>query len=389
MGYEPTVFNQLFNFIPRYTFQKAADRLGSDRYAKSFRAWPQFLVLLYAQATGKQTLRELTGGLQVHASRLYHLGLKPTPRSTIADGLSRRNSNLFEEMFRELVHRTARLAPKHRFRFRHPLYSLDATTIDLCLSVFDWAKFRKQKGAVKLHCQLDHSGHIPVFAHISDGKMHDAKAAREFFSITPDSIYCVDRGYIDFEWLHSIEKQDAFFVTRARSNMDYRITGQHSEGGKRGVLSDRIIQLNGPASSQKYPNRMRLITFKDEESGAMYRFMTNHFRLAASTVAEIYKQRWQIELFFKWIKQNLKIKTFLGTSKNAVMAQIWTAMIYYLLLSYIQFMTKAPMSLTTMARRIKDGLMMRMDLMELFCLNPDKPPHPPNEHEAIQMLFIL
>ncbi len=389
MGYEPTVFNQLFNFIPRHTFQKSADRLGSDRYAKSFRSWPQFLLLLYAQATGKQTLREITGGLQVHSSRLYHLGLQPIPRSTIADGLERRSSDLFEELFHELVRRTARLAPAHKFRFDHPLYSIDATTIDLCLSVFDWAKFRKQKGAVKLHCQLDHNGHIPVFGHISDGKMHDVKAAKEFFSIIPDSIYCIDKGYIDFEWLYSIHKTGAFFVTRAKTNMDFRITGQHSDGGKKGVLSDRIICLNGYASSQKYPARMRLITFQDEETGKIYQFITNNFRLAAATIAAIYKQRWQIELFFKWIKQNLKIKTFLGTSKNAVMAQIWTAMIYYLLLSYIKFMTKAEMSLTTMARRVKDGLMMRMDLMELLCLIPGKPVHPPDGHEPFQMVFML
>lgn len=389
MGYEPTVFNQLFNFIPRHTFQKSADRLGSDRYAKSFKAWPQFLLLLYAQATGKQTLREITGGLQVHSPRLYHLGLKPVPRSTIADGLERRNSNLFEELFLELVHRTARMAPKHKFCFNHPLYSIDATTIDLCLSVFDWAKFRKQKGAVKLHCQLDHRGHIPVFAHISDGTMHDVTAARGFFSIIPDSIYCFDKAYIDFKWLHSIEKQGAFFVTRAKSNMDFRITGQHSAGGKNGVLSDRIIHLNGQTSSQKYPARMRLITFKDEETGKIYQFITNNFRLAAATIAAIYKQRWQIELFFKWIKQNLKIKTFLGTSRNAVLAQIWTAMIYYLLLSYIKFMTKAGMSLTTIARRVKDGLMMRMDLMELLCLSPGKPLKPPDVYDEAQMVFIL
>lgn len=389
MGYEPTVFNQLFNFIPRHAFQKSADRLGADRYAKSFKAWQQFLLLLYAQATGKQTLRDITGGLQVHSSQLYHLGLKPIPRSTIADGLERRNSDLFEALFHEMVRRAARLAPKHKFRFNNPLYSIDASTIDLCLSVFDWAKFRKQKGAIKLHCQLDHNGHIPVFAHISDGKLSDIKAAQEFFKITPDSIYCIDKGYIDFEWLYSIHKTGAFFVTRAKTNMDFRITGQHSEGGKQGVLSDRIIRLNGYASSRKYPARMRLITFKDEETGKMYQFITNNFRLVAATIAAIYKQRWQIELFFKWIKQNLKIKTFLGTSRNAVMAQIWTAMIYYLLLSYIKFMTKAGMSLTTMARRVKDGLMLRMDLMELFCLYRGKPVHPPDGQAISQMVFVL
>ena len=175
MGYKPTVFNQLFNFIPRYVFEKSVKTYQADRYAKSFKAWQQFLLLLYAQATGKQSLRDIEGGLELHRPKLYHLGLSPVPRSTISDGMERRDSKLFEEMFHAMVRKAGAMAPGHRFRFKNDLYSIDATTIDLCLNVFDWAKFRKQKGAIKLHCQLDHSGHIPSFVHISDGKLHDAK----------------------------------------------------------------------------------------------------------------------------------------------------------------------------------------------------------------------
>ena len=389
MGYEPTVFNQLFNFIPRHVFEKSVKTHDADRYAKSFKAWHQFLLLLYAQATGKQSLREIEGGLQLHHARLYHLGLKPVPRSTIADGLERRECDLFEELFHAMVRRTAGKARPHSFRFKNPLYSIDATTIDLCLSVFDWAKFRRQKGAIKLHCQLDHAGHIPSFVHISDGKMHDVKAAEGFFTLSPDSIYCFDKAYVSYQWLHSIHETKAFFVTRAKTNMDYRITGQHSKGGKKGVLSDRIIKLNGHASSKKYPSKMRLVVFKDEATGKVYHFITNNFRLAAATIAAIYKQRWQIEIFFKWIKQNLKIKTFLGTSKNAVMAQVWVAMIYYLLLAYIKFMSKTKLSLTAFARRVKEGLMMQFDLLELLCLTRGKPLKPPDGHDAFQMVFIL
>jgi hypothetical protein len=389
MGYEPTVFNQLFNFIPRHGFEKSVNRHGADRYAKSFKAWHQFLLLLYAQATGKQSLREIEGGLQLHHARLYHLGLRPVARSTIADGLERRGCGLFEELFHAMVRRTAEKAPSHAFRFKHPLYSIDATTIDLCLSVFDWAKFRRQKGAIKLHCQLDHAGHIPSFVHISDGKMHDVKATEDFFTLSPDSIYCFDKAYVSCQWLHSIHKTKAFFVTRAKTNMDYSITGQHSKGGKKGVLSDLVIKLNGHASAKKYPSKMRLVIFKDETTGKIYHFITNNFRLAASTIAAIYKQRWQIELFFKWIKQNLKIKTFLGTSKNAVMAQVWVAMIYYLLLAYIKFMSKTKLSLTAFARRVKEGLMMQLDLLELLCLSPSKPLKPPDGHQTGQMIFIL
>jgi len=389
MGYKPTVFNQLFNFIPRHVFEKSAKHHGADRYAKTFKAWHQFLLLLYAQSTAKQSLRDIVGGLQLHRSKLYHLGLKPVPRSTVSDGMERRDCRVFEELFHAMVRKTSTQAPGHRFRFSNPLYSIDATTIDVCLSVFDWAKFRKQKGAIKLHCQLDHAGHIPSFVHISDGKMHDVKATEGFFSLSPDSIYCFDKAYVSYEWLHSIHKKKAFFVTRAKTNMDYSITGQHSEGGKKGVLSDSVIKLNGPVSSRKYPSSMRMVVYEDEETGKVYKFITNNFRLAASTIAAIYKQRWQIELFFKWIKQNLKIKTFLGTSKNAVMAQIWVAMIYYLLLAYIKFMSQTHLSLTAFARRVKEGLMMQMDLLELLCLAKSNPLKPPDGQGASQMVFIL
>ena len=389
MSYKPTVFNQLFNFIPRYAFEKSAKRYDADRYAKTFKAWQQFLLLLYAQATGKQSLREMVSGLQLHSSRLYHLGLKPVPRSTVSDGMERRDCRIFEELFYDMVQKTGRLSPKHKFRFKHPLYSIDSTTIDLCLSVFDWAKFRKQKGAIKLHCQLDHNGHIPNFIHISDGKTHDVTAAQKYFEITPDSIYCFDKGYISYEWLHSIHKTGAFFVTRAKANMDYRITGQHSEGAFNGVLDDRIIKLRNPVAARKYPARMRMVVYQDAETGKVYRFITNNFRLAASTIAAIYKQRWQIELFFKWIKQNLKIKTFLGTSKNAVMAQVWVAMIYYLLLAYIKFLSQAALSLTNFARRVKEGLMMQLDLLELLCMASPQDAKPPDGQASNQMVFIL
>lgn len=390
MGYQPTVFNQLFNFIPRYAFEKSARKHGADRYAKTFKAWQQFLLLLYAQATGKQSLREIAGGLQLHSSRLYHLGLRPVSRSTMSDAMERRDCRIFEEMFHAMVKKTGSVAPAHRFRFKNPLYSIDATTIDLCLSVFDWAKFRKQKGAIKLHCQLDHAGHIPSFVHISDGKLHDAKAAQDFFEIKPDSIYCIDKAYVSFEWLYYIHKTKAFFVTRAKNNMDHRFIGQHSPStGSNGVIDDDIIALNGYMSNRKYPARLRLVRFRDKETGKVYEFITNNFRLAASTIAAIYKRRWQIELFFKWIKQNLKIKTFLGTSKNAVMAQVWVAMIYFLLLAYIKFISKTRLTLTDFARRMKEGVMMQMDLMELLCLANPKPMRPPDGQDVDQMIFIL
>ena len=385
MGYEPTVFNQLFNFIPRYVFEKSVMEHGADRYVRHFKAWHQFLILLYAQATGKRSLREIEGSLQIHYAKLYHLGLRPVPRSTLSDGLERRDKALFEDLFHAMLQQAVRKAPGHGFRFRNPLYSIDATTIDLCLSVFDWAKFKKQKGAIKLHCQLDHAGHIPSFVHISDGKLSDLRAAETFFELLPDSIYCFDKAYVGYKWLYRIQKAKAFFVTRAKENMDYCITGQQDPVRHKGVISDYKIRLKAKGSAEKYPKQMRLIQFRDEETKTRYLFLTNNFRLSAATIAAIYKQRWQIELFFKWIKQNLKIKTFLGTSKNAVMAQVWTAMTYYLLLSYIKFMSKTYLSLGTFARRMKDGLMMHMDLLELLRTGKIKPLKPPDASDQIQM----
>jgi len=385
MGYEPTVFNQLFNFIPRYVFEKSVMEHGADRYAKSFKAWHQFLILLYAQATAKRSLREIEGSLQIHHAKLYHLGLHPVPRSTLSEGLERRDKALFEDLFHAMMQQAVRKAPGHGFRFDNPLYSIDSTTIDLCLNVFDWAKFRKQKGAIKLHCQLDHGGHIPSFVHISDGKLNDLKAAESFFELSPDSIYCFDKAYVGYKWLYRIQKAKAFFVTRAKENMDYCITGQQECTGRNGVISDYRIRLKAKISALKYPRQMRLIQFRDGKTGTRYLFLTNNFRLSAATIAAIYKQRWQIELFFKWIKQNLKIKTFLGTSKNAVMAQVWTAMIYYLLLSYIKFMSKTRLSLGDFARRMKDALMMQMDLLELLRPGKIKPWKPPDKSDHIQM----
>lgn len=387
MGYKPTVFNQLFNFIPRHVFDKNVSRLQSDRYAKSFTAWQQFLILLYAQTTGKKTLRDIHAGLQVHTDRLYHLGLRVVPRSTMADGMCRRNSELFESLFERLLQDTISKAPQHHFRFHNPLYSLDATTIDLCLNIYDWAKFRKRKGAIKLHCQLDHAGYIPVFVHISTGKVHDVTAAKEHVDILPDSIYCFDKAYIDYEWLNSINKKKAFFVTRAKRNMDFQVYRTAPVSGS--ILADEQIQLTGQNGMSKYPSHLRLVTYQDEETAKVYTFLTNIRHLAASTIAAIYKQRWQIEIFFKWIKQNLKIKTFLGTSKNAVMSQIWVALTYYLLLSYIRFLSKTHFNLTETARRMKDALMLQMDIMELLGLSTAPRPHPPDHRPPIQLTFSL
>ena len=253
---------------------------------------------------------------------------------------------------------------------------MDSTLINLCLTIFPWAKYRKMKGALKLHTLLDHRGCLPSFITVTDGKCHDIRVARDskfgFPSLLPDSIITIDRAYIDYKWLYSLAQQKLFFVTRAKRNINYKVLGQYKIPKKRSIIADELIQLTGFYTQQEYPDRLRMITYYDEETGKELVFLTNNFILAAKTIADLYKARWEIELFFKWIKQNLKIKTFLGTSYNAVMTQIWVAMIYYLLLSFIKFQTKYAYSMQELARIIKELLMENVSLLETLSLKYER-----------------
>jgi hypothetical protein len=279
---------------------------------------------------------------------------------------------MFEELFYHLLGRCKNLTPKHKFRFKNPLYTIDASTIDLCLSVFPWAKFRTTKGAIKLHCLYDHSGALPTFLTITDGKSHDVRVVKEQpFPMLPDSIVSVDKAYIDYTWLNSLDKQGVWFVTRAKTNIDCAVVGQHPISNKK-VLSDERISLQGALTKSKYSKELRLIRYHDEERQKTLTFLTNNFKFAATTIAQIYKSRWQIELFFKWIKQNLKIKSFLGTNKNAVLTQIWVAMCYYLLLTYIKYQTKYGSSLLQLSRVIREMLFERKALIDIMTLNLDR-----------------
>lgn len=370
MSHYNTIMHQLLTLVPRHHFGKLATGLDSDRYVKSFNSWSQFSTLLYAQAGGKQSLRDIQNGLAAQGSNLYHLGLPAgVKRSTLADANKKRPCALFENMFYALVERCRDVTPKHKFRFKNPLYAFDATTINLCLSTFPWARFRAAKGAMKLHCQLDYKGNVPCFVAATDGKCNDVRAANSFFTVFPDSIYCFDKGYTDFAWLRRIDINEAFFITRAKDNMQYTVVGQQEVPAGGGVLSDEHIKLTGFYSSQKYPGKLRLVRYYDPENDAIFEFLTNNFKLAASTITSVYKARWQIEVFFKWIKQNLKIKSFLGTTLNAVMTQVWVAMCYYLLLTYIKYQTKYRFSVFYLHRVVSEMLMARISLIDLLNLN--------------------
>ena len=332
----------------------------------------QFMAILYSQITQKDSLRDIETGLSAHAAQWYHLGLSGIHKSTLSDANAKRDYQIFEGLFYHLLTRCKNLTPRHKFRFKNPLYTIDATTIDLCLTVFPWARFRTTKGAIKMHCLYDHAGALPTFLTVTDGKKHDVRVVKDnSFPLLPDSIVSVDKAYIDYKWLNSLDEQGVWFVTRAKTNIDYAVVGQHPISNKK-VLSDERISLQGPLTKTKYPKELRLIRYYDEGRKKRLTFLTNNFKLAAITIAQIYKSRWQIELFFKWIKQNLKIKSFLGTSKNAVLTQIWVAMCYYLLLTYIKYQTKYGFSLLQLSRVIREMLFERKAIIDILTLKPDR-----------------
>jgi len=346
----------MLRLIDRHEFQNLEnDHFRPKRKYRTLSRWGQFTAMLFAQITGRASLRDISDSLQTQAGRLYHLGIDRVKKSTLADANNNRTADFFHAFFEKSYQRCAAVAPgKKKFRFKNKLYSLDSSTIDLCLSVFSWANFRSTKGGIKLHALLDHDGYIPAFANVTDAKTSDIAIARTL-NLPPGSIVTADRAYIDYAWIFSLNKKKNFLVTRLKKNAKFKVVKRRSVLKAKGVTSDQTIVLTGTKASD-CPIPLRRVGFRDHETGKHYVFLTNNFHLAAKTIADIYKSRWQVELFFKWIKQNLKIKTFLGTSKNAIMTQIWIAMCYYLLLTYIKYQTKYSFSLLQLSRVIREML---------------------------------
>lgn len=364
--------------MPQGEFEKAIQSLKTDRYVKYFKTKSLFVVHLYAQIRKKDSLRDIICGLDQHQNKWYHIGLEKIKRSTISDANNRVPYQVYERLFYALLKKCNCHTYQTRFRFKSPLYALDSSIIDLCLSVFDWAKFRRTKGGIKLHCLFDIKTQIPAFNVITTAEKSDVKIAKETaFPLIPDSIITFDRAYIDFSLFKDYEEANVFFVTRAKDNLRFDLLGQQDIPKKKGLQFDQIVQIKNPQQRKKYPGRLRIIGYFDHDTNKTYLFMTNNFKLAAITIAQIYKARWQIELFFKWIKQNLKIKTFLGTSKNAVLSQIWVAMIYTLLLAYIKFQTNVSFSILNLARKIQESLFFRKHLIDILGLGPPKIPKTP------------
>ena len=375
MGHFNTIMSQLLVHVPRHDFQNLVSRWKGDRYVKRFTTWNQLVSLFYAQAGDKHSLRDIQSGLIAQSPKLYHLGLAgAVAKSTLSDANATRDWRIYQGLFNLLLQRCRSLSPRHKFKFKNPLKTMDSTVIDLCLSMFPWAKFRTTKGALKLHCLLDHAGNIPSFAVVTDGKCHDVRAAKTFFNPIPDSIYCLDKGYVDFTFFRRIHDAEAFFVTRAKDNLTYTVTGQQELPKNKAVLKDQTIELNGFNSHKDFPFPLRLIRFYDADNDRTFEFLTNNFHLSATTIAAIYKARWQIESFFKWIKQNLRVKTVLGTSQNAVQTQLWIALCYFLLLAYIKFQAKYRFSLFYLHKIVRETLLERLSLIDLLGLNIAKLP---------------
>ena len=364
-----TIFSQLMQLICQNRFKKCVNRYGGDRYTKSLTCWQQLLVLLFAQAKGLTSLRDIEVSLRSHYRKWYHLGLTSVAKSTLADGNNRRDADILKDVFYSLLEKCRDLAPRHRFK----VYTFDSTLINVCLSLYPWATYRTKKGAFKLHTLLDHSGYLPSFMVLTDGRTHDINVMKNSSygvpALSPDSILLVDRAYIDYQWLYSLTQQHLYFITRMKKNMKYTVLGQQKSPEKNSVISDQRVRLDNYYQSRYYPDPLRLVTAADPTTGEAITFITNNFSLDADTIAELYKSRWQIETFFKWIKQNLKIKSFLGTSKNAVMTQIWAAMIYYLLLSFIKLQTKCSHSLHELTRIMSERLLDNTHLIEIIGLS--------------------
>ena len=365
MAHCNTIFSQILKLIPRHEFETLAKRHHSGRAFRTASRWSQFVTLTMAQLSGRNSLRDIIDNVSAQAHRLYHLGSTKLSRSNLSRINEDKPYSLYEALFGKLLSRCKGMTSGHNFRFKNPLYSLDASTIDLCLSVFPWADFRQTKGGIKLHVGFNRDGDLPEFVTLTEAKTHDVIAGR-VLQFPKGSIVVVDRGYNDYTWYKQLTDKGIFFVTRLKSNAKVRVVKRHPILKESGVTSDQTIEFTGIQTAKKCPIHLRRIGYRDAETGKHYIFLTNNFKLSSKTIAAIYKARWQVELFFKWIKQNLKIKSFIGTSKNAVMTQIWIALCVYLLLAFIKFQSNMNKSMQQILRVLPLNLFEKRDLYALL-----------------------
>ena len=382
-----SIFSQLLQLVPRLEFQELVTITQAERYAKGFPCWNQFVSMLFCQLGRAHSLREITGGLRSCEGKLRHLGITAPSHTTLAYANGHRPWELYQHVFIKLFDR-CRIQVKignRKFRFKNKLISMDSSTIDLCLEMFDWARFRQTKGAIKLHLLLDHDGYLPSFAIITEGNVSDVKVAHQF-QFDPGTIVVDDRGYNDYALFGKWTFQKVYFVTRMKENALYEVVGEQKVPQNRNILKDEMIELRGPKAIEKCPYPLRRVEVYDPETEEVLVFLANNLKLGATTIAAIYKERWRIETFFKALKQNLKIKTFIGTSANAVKIQIWTALIAMLILRVLQLRSKFNGSLSNLVALLRMNLFTHRDLWDWINKPFEIPPFP---YEPEQLQFCL
>ncbi|HBA56133.1 MAG TPA: IS4 family transposase [Syntrophorhabdus aromaticivorans] len=382
-----SIFSQLLQLFPRWEFQHAVRETKAERHARGFTCWGQFVAMLFCQLGRAHSLREITNGLRSCEGKLRHLGITAPNRSTLSYANEHRPWELYQRVFFNLYESCRKqMQGRKKFRFKNKLVSLDATVIDLCLSMYDWAKFRRTKGAVKLHLVLDHDGYLPSFAVITDGKSHEVKVAY-MIKFDPGTIVVDDRGYNDYHLFAKWTSEEVFFVTRQKDNAIYTVIEERAVPKNRSVLKDEIILFTGIGAAEKCPYPMRRIEYYHAEKDEILFYLTNNLKLGATTIAAIYKDRWQIESFFKALKQNLKIKTFVGTTANAVKIQIWTALITMLILRYLQIKAIFNWSLSNLVAILRMNLFTYRDLWT-WLNEPFETPPVPYIKEQMKLSFV-
>ena len=381
-----SVFSQLLSLISRQDFSRFVRETGAEKGAKGFSCWEQFVAMMFCQLAQAKSLREIHSGLRSCEGKLKHLGLSEAPgRSTLAYANAHRPWELFEQVFHSVLAKAQREAPAKKLRFKNKLYSMDSTVIELCASMFDWAKYRTTKGAVKLHLMLDHDGCLPHFALITEGNVADVTVAQNL-QMPAGSIVVIDRGYIDYHMFERWIAQGVGFVTRLKQNANCFVTERHEVPAHSNIRSDETIEFNVFHAGRKIKGSYRRVKVWLEDKQEEMVLLTNRHDLGATTIAAIYKQRWQIELFFKAIKQNLRIKTFVGTSANAVRTQIWTALIAIVLMKLLQFRSRLKWALSNLVALLRWNLFTYRDLWAWI---DDPFTHPPNEEDSPQFSFVL
>jgi hypothetical protein len=376
-----SIFNQVLQLFSRTDFERAVVATRAERHARGFRSWDQFVAMLFCHLGRAHSLREITGGLASCEGRLAHLGAHAPARATLAYANAHRPWTLFQHVFGQMLTRCRTVAPGKPFRFKHKLLSLDATLIELCAEVFTWAHYQRTKGAIKLHFTLDHDGYLPTVMVLTAGREHEGPVARRQ-AFAPDTILVFDRGYEDFAWWAALTATGVWFVTRVKSNTGYVVVETRSVPQHRGIVADEVVRVASPYLQARYPGRLRRVT-KVTPEGETLVFLTNHVTLGASTIARIYQDRWQIEIFFKTLKQHLRVKTFVGTSATALHTQLWTALIALLVLKYLAWKATFGWSLSNLAALLRMNLFVYRDLWAWLDTPFTAPPVPLEPQQAV------